>query len=91
MGSDFSLERMARSLGTNRRRIYDIINVMEALEMIVKQSKNWYTWLGRDGLLPTLAKLKVGEGGGVMVCVCGCVCGRVNLQSDYISQGYTLI
>lgn len=45
--------------GTNRRRIYDIINVMEALEMIVKQSKNWYTWNGRDGLLNTLAKLKV--------------------------------
>ena len=45
--------------GTNRRRIYDIINVMEALEMIVKQSKNWYTWNGRSGLLNTLAKLKV--------------------------------
>ena len=45
--------------GTNRRRIYDIINVMEALEMIVKQSKNWYTWLGRASLIQTLAKLRV--------------------------------
>ena len=45
--------------GTNRRRIYDIINVMEALEMISKQSKNWYKWLGRANLITTLAKLKV--------------------------------
>ncbi len=46
-------------LGINRRRIYDIINVMEALEMISKQSKNWYLWHGRGNLLHTLAKLKV--------------------------------
>ena len=45
--------------GINRRRIYDIINVMEALEMISKQSKNWYLWHGRGNLLSTLAKLKV--------------------------------
>ena len=44
---------------TNRRRIYDIINVMEALEMISKQSKNWYLWHGRGNLTTTLAKFKV--------------------------------
>ena len=60
VGVDFSLESMSKKLGTNRRRIYDIINVLEALEMIVKQSKNWYTWLGQGNLLVTLAKMKVG-------------------------------
>ena len=50
---------MSQNLGTNRRRIYDIINVLEALEMIVKQSKNWYTWLGKENLLLTLAKMRV--------------------------------
>ncbi len=59
VGREFSLETMVTALGTNRRRIYDIINVLESLEMIVKQSKNWYIWLGRDCLLGTLAKLKV--------------------------------
>lgn len=59
VGIEFSLETMASSLGTNRRRIYDIINVLESLEMIIKQSKNWYMWLGRECLLVTLAKLKV--------------------------------
>lgn len=59
VGTDFSLESMSKKLGTNRRRIYDIINVLEALEMIVKQSKNWYTWLGQENLLVTLAKMKV--------------------------------
>lgn len=59
VGNDFSLESMSKKLGTNRRRIYDIINVLEALEMIVKQSKNWYTWLGQGNLLVTLAKMKV--------------------------------
>lgn len=61
MGTDFSLDSMSTKLGTNRRRIYDIINVLEALEMIVKQSKNWYTWLGQNNLLVTLAKMRVRE------------------------------
>ena len=64
VGTDFSLESMSKKLGTNRRRIYDIINVLEALEMIVKQSKNWYTWLGRENLLVTLAKMRVSASNG---------------------------
>ena len=60
-GKEFSLEMIANSLGINRRRIYDIINVMEALEMISKQSKNWYLWHGQSNLVATLAKLKVSE------------------------------
>ena len=37
--------------------------------MIVKQSKNWYTWLGKENLLLTLAKMRV----STTVCVCVCV------------------
>ena len=55
-------------IAINRRRIYDIINVMEALEMISKQSKNWYMWHGRGNILQTLAKFKVNGLSGLFMC-----------------------
>ena len=85
VGNDFSLELMSQNLGTNRRRIYDIINVLEALEMIVKQSKNWYTWLGKENLLLTLAKMRVcrtGVGGG------GGGGGRIDQNLMFVSPYY---
>ena len=44
--------------GINRRRIYDIINVFESLELAGKHSKNLYVWYGIEKLPVTLAKLK---------------------------------
>ena len=45
-------------VGINRRRIYDIINVFESLELAGKHSKNLYVWYGIEKLPITLAKLK---------------------------------
>lgn len=56
---EISLNTTAQALGTEKRRIYDIINVLESLEMATKAGKNQYYWHGQSRLPMTLAKLKM--------------------------------
>ena len=40
------LESVASTLGVGRRRIYDIVNVLESLDVVQKDRASAYTWLG---------------------------------------------
>ena len=42
--SDLDLNFAAELLGVQKRRIYDITNVLEGIELIEKRSKNHYAW-----------------------------------------------
>uniref|UniRef100_A0A915Q877 E2F/DP family winged-helix DNA-binding domain-containing protein n=1 Tax=Setaria digitata TaxID=48799 RepID=A0A915Q877_9BILA len=54
-----NLEAIASLMGVEKRRIYDVVNVMEALGAMEKSHKSFYTWKGLDNLPSTLHSLKV--------------------------------
>lgn len=52
------IDEVASMLGTERRRVYDIINVLESLNMATRVQKNMYQWMGKLHLEETLGRLK---------------------------------
>ena len=53
-----SLDAAATALSVERRRIYDVTNILEALDIVSRRTKNQYTWHGTAYLHATIARLR---------------------------------
>ena len=45
---EICLKKLAQDLHTERRRVYDIVNILEAFDVLMKKAKNKYIWKGLE-------------------------------------------
>mmetsp|Transcript_3733 Transcript_3733/g.10843 ORF Transcript_3733/g.10843 Transcript_3733/m.10843 type:complete len:570 (+) Transcript_3733:278-1987(+) len=57
-GSTIVVDEAAVTLGVERRRIYDVVNILEAIQLVTKKHKNTYTWMGLEHLDVCFGKLQ---------------------------------
>ena len=57
-GSTIVVDEAAVKLGVERRRIYDVVNILESICLVCKKHKNTYTWMGMEHLNAVFGRLQ---------------------------------
>ena len=57
-GVEIFVDHLAKQLVVERRRIYDVVNILESLRVVVKKGKNAYHWMGTNHLARQFALLQ---------------------------------
>ena len=55
---DVWIDQASADLMVERRRMYDVVNVLNAIEVVTKVAKNHYAYVGVENLVDTMEKLR---------------------------------